>query len=53
MCEVYPSVEVLFYTAKRVAREAFHLTPGDRIVITGGATNGCSGNTDLIKVDTV
>lgn len=53
MCEVYPSVEVLFYTAKRVAREAFRLTPGDRIVITGGATNGCSGNTDLIKVDTV
>lgn len=53
MCEVYPSVEVLFYTAKRVATQTFHLHPGEKILITGGATNGTSGNTDMIKVDTI
>ena len=26
---------------------------GDKIVITGGVTNGKSGNTNLIKVETV
>ena len=29
------------------------LKAGDRIVITGGITNGISGNTNLIKVDTI
>ena len=51
MCEVYPSVEVLFYTAKRVAKQTFGLKTGDRIIITGGDTNGKSGNTSLIKMD--
>lgn len=53
LCERYPSVEVLFYTAKRVAGKIFHLKTGDKIVISGGATNGTSGNTDLIKIDTI
>lgn len=53
MCEVYPSTEVLFYTAARIAKETFHLDKGDKIVITGGATNGVSGNTNLIKIETI
>ncbi len=53
LCELYPSVEVLFYTAKRVAAKTFGLAPGDKIVISGGNTNGTSGNTDLIKIDTI
>ena len=28
-----------------------HLKDGDRIVITGGVTNGQSGNTNTIKID--
>ena len=53
MCEIYPSTEVLFYTAKRDAKHTFNLKPGYSIVITGGATNGTSGNTNLIKVENI
>ncbi len=53
LCERYPSVEVLFYTAKRLAKEALNLKPGDKIIITGGNTDGTSGNTDLIKIETI
>lgn len=51
MCEIYPSVEVLFYTAKCVAKKVFKLKKNDKIVITGGTTDGLSGNTNLIKVE--
>ncbi len=51
MCEELPSTEVLFYTAKNLARATLGLESGDRIVITGGVTNGLSGNTNLIKVE--
>lgn len=53
MCERYPSVDVLFYTAKKLTKEKFGLNEGDKIVITGGATNGTSGNTDMIKVEII
>lgn len=53
LCEMYPSVEVLFYTAKRMAKEALGLSAGDKIIITGGHTDGTSGNTDLIKIETI
>lgn len=53
MCEVYPSTDVLFYTAKKVAKEVMKLQSGDNIVITGGVTNGISGNTSLIKIETI
>lgn len=51
MCEALPSTEVLFYTAKKLAKRVMNLNSGDRIVITGGVTDGTSGNTNLIKVD--
>ena len=51
MCEALPSTEVLFYTAKKLAKSVMSLDAGDRIVITGGVTDGTSGNTNLIKVD--
>lgn len=51
LCEELPSTEVLFYTAKKLAKAALSLQSGDRIVITGGVTNGTSGNTNLIKVE--
>lgn len=51
--EFFDSIDVLFYTAKKKAVSEFGLSSGDRIVITGGITNGSSGNTNLIKVETV
>ena len=53
LCEVFQSVDVLFYTAAKVAASALDLPKGDHIVITGGLTNGVSGNTNLIKVETI
>lgn len=53
LTEVYPSQEVLFYTAKRKAKEVFHLKKNDIIVITGGNTDGKSGNTNTIKIETI
>lgn len=53
MCDEFNSTDVLFYTANRISKATFSLKKGDRIVITGGITNGVSGNTNLIKVDTI
>ena len=53
MCENYPSTDVLFYSAQKLTKETLKLKDGDKIVITGGVTNGKSGNTNLIKVETV
>ena len=52
MCETFPSTEVLFYSAKKVAQTTFLLEKGDKIVITGGVS-GVSGNTNLIKIDEI
>ncbi|MBP3437621.1 MAG: pyruvate kinase [Clostridia bacterium] len=53
LCEQYDSIDVLFYNAKRFAKEKFSLKKGDRLIITGGMTNGSTGNTNLLKVETV
>ncbi len=53
MCEEFTSSEVLFYTAKKLARSTFNLKKGEKIVITGGMTNGQSGNTNMIKVEEI
>lgn len=53
MCEHFDSTDVLFYTAKNKAIETFGLKSGDKIVLTGGMTNGVSGNTNIIKIETV
>ena len=53
MCEMFSSTDVLFYTAKKIAEQTLPLAKGDHIVITGGITTGESGNTSLIKVETV
>lgn len=50
--EMHESADVLFYTAKRTAMDTFKLQAGDNIVITGG-TSGISGNTNLIKIETI
>lgn len=53
MCDNFPSTEVLFYSAQKLVKANLHLETGDKIVITGGVTNGQSGNTDLIKIQTL
>ncbi len=53
MTEHYYSPDVLFYSGKKIACEQMKLKKGDKIVITGGLTNGTSGNTDIIKIETV
>ena len=53
LSDAYDSIDVLFYSAKHLAQTAFGLQPSDRLVITGGQTNGRSGNTNLIKIETI
>ncbi len=53
MVDRFDSTDVLFYTAKQKAIETFNLQSGDKLVLTGGMTNGVSGNTNIIKIETV
>lgn len=53
MCERFDSTEVLFYTAKKIAESSLDLKKDDKLVITGGITNGVTGNTNLIKIERV
>ena len=53
MCEVYPQIEVLFYTAKNLAKQTLKLSKGDKIVITGGSQAGASGNTNTIRMEDI
>ena len=53
MTERVNSIDVLFYMATKAAKEVFKLKKGDQLVITGGIINGESGNTNLIKLETI
>ena len=53
MAEQFPSMDVMFYYAKKATAEVLHLQPGDNIVLTGGTINGRSGNTDTIKIEVI
>lgn len=53
MCEVYPQIEVLFYTAKNLAKQTLKLAKGDKIVITGGSQTGATGNTNTIRMEEI
>ncbi len=53
LCKVYPSAEVLFYSASNIAKSTFDLNSGDTVVITGGSRTGQSGATDTIRVEVV
>ena len=53
MTETFSSPDILFYHAKNIAKQCMNLSDGDRIVITGGLTNGHSGNTDIIKIESI
>ena len=53
MADEFNSTDVLFYHASLVARQTGLAKKGDTVVITGGITNGASGNSNLIKVETL
>ena len=53
MADEFPSMDVMFYYAKKAAVETLNLNPGDNILLTGGPINGCQGNTNTIKVETI
>ena len=53
MAEQFPSMDVMFYYAKKAAANMLDLQSGDNIVLTGGTINGSSGNTDTIKIETI
>ena len=46
-------MEVMFYNAMNEAKSVMKLKKGDHIVLTGGLINGKTGNTNVIKVETI
>ena len=53
MCERVNSTDVLFYMASKAAKSTFKLKKGDKIIVTGGIINVESGNTNIIKLETI
>jgi pyruvate kinase len=53
MSGTFTSTDVLFYHATETAKRMLDLKSGDHIIITGGHVSGVSGNTSLIKVETI
>ncbi len=53
MAEQFPSMDVMFYYAKKATTEVLNLQPGDNILLTGGPINGQSGNTNTIKIEQI
>lgn len=53
LTDEFQSTDVLFYHAVLQAKKSGLTKDGDTIVITGGMTNGCSGNTNTIKVEQI
>lgn len=53
LTDEFQSTDVLFYHAVLQAKKSGLTKEGDMIVITGGMTNGCSGNTNTIKVEQI
>lgn len=53
LSERFDSTDVLFYHALQKAKEVLGLNSGDSVVMTGGKADGKSGNTNVIKVETI
>ena len=53
LSEEFNSVDVMFYHAVQKAKNVFGLSKGDNIILTGGQTNGKSGNTNTIRLETI
>ncbi len=53
LCEEFSSMEVMFYNALNQSKKIMNLHGGENVVLTGGQINGKTGNTNVIKVETV
>ncbi len=53
LCEKYETMEEMFTNDLKKAKEVFHLAEGDNVVLTGGVIDGNTGNTNMIKVETI
>lgn len=53
LCEKYDSMEEMFDNDLKHAKEVFHLSKGDNVVLTGGIMDGNTGNTNMIKVESI
>ena len=53
LTEQFPSMEVLNFYTLREAKAVLGLETGDTVVMTGGNTSGESGNTNVIRIETV
>ena len=53
MTDEFQSTDVMFYNAMQNAKNLGLAVPGDVIVITGGVAGGASGNTSVLKFETV
>lgn len=53
LSEHYPSTDVLFYQAAKVAKKTLNLSSGDHIVMTAGSVSGESNSTNQIKLETI
>ena len=53
LTEHFPSMEVLNYYAVRCAKATLSLEPGATVVMTGGNTSGESGNTNVLRIETI
>ena len=53
LTEQFPSMEVLNFYALRAAKDTLHLKPGETVVMTGGDTSGESGNTNVLRIETI
>ena len=53
LTEQFPSMDVLYYYASRAAKSVLNLSEGDTIVMTGGNTSGESGNTNVLRIETI
>lgn len=53
LCEEFSSVEVMFYSALKRAKEVFKLKKNDNVVLTGGHISGKSGNTNTIRIEQI
>lgn len=53
MSEQFPSLDVLLYYAMNAARSSGLVEKGQKVIVTAGIINGASGNTNLIKMETI
>ena len=53
MTEEFQSTDVMFYNAAQSAKQLGLAAPGDVIVITGGVAGSATGNTSVLKFETI